>query len=143
MRYCLNYYSSRPNLIENNDFRSANQPTPNYIKMHSFAVIATTLAVSIAMVKADYIEEDDIPQQCQDVCRPVWQASAGCNDAADGEDDDGDNDGDGEDNVSEVNCICSTQNFNNVIPECELCVRPYYPQDGDYDSKSARRTRWV
>lgn len=137
MRCRLIHYSSRPTSIENKDLRSTDQSTRNFIKMRSFAVIATTLAVSIAMVKADYIEEDDIPRQCQDVCRPVWQASARCNDAADGEDDDDDNDGDGEDNVSEVNCICSTQNFNNVIPECELCVRPYYPQDGDYDSKSA------
>ncbi|KAL6708175.1 hypothetical protein ACN47E_003359 [Coniothyrium glycines] len=65
-----------------------------------------------ALVAAQDINQDDIPQQCTAVCAEVVSISRRC-------DDQNDND------AAELNCICTAPNANTLLPTCEACVAQY------------------
>lgn len=76
-----------------------------------YTTILTTALIATANVAcADWLDQEDVPSQCNDVCRPVVQASDRCEDQFDDDDD-------------QRNCICTTADFNTIIPNCELCIR--------------------
>merc|ERR1712137_79144 len=72
------------------------------------------------------IEFSNIPAECTDVCGQVGQAVNGCKN-------------DSNDDSSEVlQCICTANNANTLIPNCEACVRQYNDNDNDDDSDQYR-----
>lgn len=77
-------------------------------------------ALTLGLARADYLDREDVPSQCQDICRPVVEISDSCD--AQHDDDD-----------QELSCICNANNMSTQIPECELCIRPFHQQDDDDD----------
>lgn len=113
-----------------------------------FQKVALITALS-ALVAAQDIDQDDIPQQCTQVCAQVVTIARDCdnrhgmfsskilqrgstlthhpdNDAA------------------ERNCICTAPNAGNLIPACEACVRQYdTDDDNDNDDRNDNDVRDV
>jgi hypothetical protein len=103
----------------------------------------TLLSVLTALIAAQDISQDDIPQQCTAVCADVVSISRRCDDTT------GtskprhahlfftqlthhakDND------AAELDCICRAPNAASLIPTCEACVANYDNDDTDPDDSS-------
>ncbi|KAH6622230.1 hypothetical protein C7974DRAFT_377825 [Boeremia exigua] len=80
--------------------------------------IATALT---ALVAAQEIDQDDIPQQCTQVCAEVVTIARDC-------------DRQSNDNA-EIQCICRANNANTLLPACDACVQQY---DRDLDDDNDR-----
>lgn len=100
--------------------------------------LISTLA---ALVPAQDISQDDIPQQCTAICAEVVAISRQCDDqtskrllepllllscAHNFQDDD----------AAELQCICTAPNANTLIPNCEACVAEFDNDDDDTDDNS-------
>ncbi|KAF1918785.1 hypothetical protein BDU57DRAFT_511532 [Ampelomyces quisqualis] len=77
--------------------------------MH-FQTLSTFSAI-LAVVAAQKVEQSDIPSQCNNVCADLVSTAQRC----DRENNDND--------PAELQCICTSQNANTLVPDCELCVR--------------------
>ncbi|CEN60679.1 hypothetical protein ASPCAL03114 [Aspergillus calidoustus] len=85
------------------------------------ALSSLMLAGNLAL--AAELDRDDVPDMCRTVCEPVVSAAARC---------DRDNDND----TSEMNCICNSDQADTRVPQCEACIAQYrsdHPRDDDYD----------
>ncbi|KAH7413619.1 hypothetical protein DE146DRAFT_626758 [Phaeosphaeria sp. MPI-PUGE-AT-0046c] len=78
------------------------------------------LAVALAVVAAQKVEQDDIPSQCNSVCADLVSTAQRC-------------DNQNDDDNAELQCICSSQNANTLVPDCELCVRTNNRNDDRVD----------
>jgi len=68
------------------------------------------LFVASIAVKAQDIDDNDVPNQCRNVCQLVTSLTQEC-DAQNDDDSDG-----------YINCVCSFPDASNLVPVCEACV---------------------
>ncbi|KAF3038091.1 hypothetical protein E8E12_003140 [Didymella heteroderae] len=93
---------------------------------HKLALVTTLTALAAAQD----ISQDDIPQQCTQICAQVVTIARDC-------DNQHDNDN------AELQCICSAANANTLIPNCEACVAQYDTDTDDDDSVNDNDVREV
>ncbi|KAH3950714.1 hypothetical protein HBI25_215830 [Parastagonospora nodorum] len=81
----------------------------------------TLVSTILALAAAQKVEQDDIPTQCTSVCADLVSTALRC------DRDNNDND------AAELQCICTSQNANTLVPNCELCVRSNRNNGNDND----------
>lgn len=95
------------------------------------------LSAIAGFAAAQDVDNNDIPQQCQDVCNSLVTASRGCDNSTSTSprchcpyllltqhsDDDG----------AEIQCVCNTQNAGAFIPACDACVETFRRREDDND----------
>merc|ERR1712137_319037 len=102
---------------------SINQQSINML--FSKLTIISALAAFAAAQDTDF-DFDNIPAECTDVCAQVGSITNGCkNDSND-------------DSSAVLQCICTANNANSLIPQCEACVRQYNGNDNDDGSDQYR-----
>jgi len=87
-------------------------------------------AALTALTAAQEIEQNDIPQQCTQLCSQVVTIARDCDNRFNN-DDNGEN-----------NCICTAPNASTLLPACEACVRQY-DTDDDADDRNDNDVRDV
>merc|ERR1739845_111209 len=93
--------------------------------LFSKVTIISALAAFAAAQDTDF-DFDNIPAECTDVCAQVGSITNGCkNDSND-------------DSSAVLQCICTANNANQLIPQCEACVRQYNGNDNDDGSDQYR-----
>ncbi|KAH6866675.1 hypothetical protein BKA58DRAFT_403532 [Alternaria rosae] len=93
--------------------------------LFSKLTIISALAAFAAAQDTDF-DFDNIPAECTDVCAQVGSITNGCkNDSND-------------DSSAVLQCICTANNANSLIPQCEACVRQYNGNDNDDGSDQYR-----
>merc|ERR1712137_435380 len=93
--------------------------------LFSKLTIISALAAFAAAQDTDF-DFDNIPAECTDVCAQVGSITNGCkNDSND-------------DSSAVLQCICTANNANQLIPQCEACVRQYNGNDNDDGSDQYR-----
>merc|ERR1712014_39528 len=93
--------------------------------LFSKLTIISALATFAAAQDTDF-DFDNIPAECTDVCAQVGSITNGCkNDSND-------------DSSAVLQCICTANNANTLIPQCESCVRQYNGNDNDDGSDQYR-----
>ncbi|KAI4941179.1 hypothetical protein J4E91_010970 [Alternaria rosae] len=93
--------------------------------LFSKLAIISALAAFAAAQDTDF-DFDNIPAECTDVCAQVGSITNGCkNDSND-------------DSSAVLQCICTANNANSLIPQCEACVRQYNGNDNDDGSDQYR-----
>merc|ERR1712137_69631 len=86
--------------------------------LFSKLTIISALATFAAAQDTDF-DFDNIPAECTEVCAQVGSITNGCkNDSND-------------DSSAVLQCICTANNANTLIPQCESCVRQYNGNDND------------
>ncbi|KAJ4379123.1 hypothetical protein N0V86_005166 [Didymella sp. IMI 355093] len=78
------------------------------------------VAALTALVAAQEITQDDIPQQCNQICAQVVKIANDCNNQHN-------------DDNAELQCICNAANASTLLPNCEACVAQYDNDDDDDD----------
>lgn len=104
-----------------------------------FRHLALPIAAAI-LVKADLkLDDDDIPTQCQAVCRPVLDLGRACE-----VDDDVIRDDRTED-LLEAQCVCTNSSFNisQYAPLCASCMDQNVRDRDDLDGESTFRQSTV
>ncbi|KAL4939840.1 hypothetical protein BDV06DRAFT_30048 [Aspergillus oleicola] len=92
------------------------------MRIHSLLTLATFLLAGNIAIAAE-LDPDDVPQPCHSACDPVVSIAQEC---------DRRNDND----TSEIDCICGSDQAESQIPRCEACIAQYrtdHPQDEDHD----------
>lgn len=76
--------------------------------------LALIPALAAIAAHAQEIENEDVPSQCRDVCANTLAVSDRCNN---------------DDDDTELQCICGSNNASSDIPNCEACVAQYDESD--------------
>merc|ERR1739845_274139 len=92
--------------------------------LFSKLTIISALAAFAAAQDTDF-DFDNIPAECTDVCAQVGSITNGCKN-------------DSNDDSSAVLQCCTANNANQLIPQCEACVRQYNGNDNDDGSDQYR-----
>jgi hypothetical protein len=85
---------------------------------------------SSVAVRAQDIDDNDIPARCRDACNPVAALTQYC----DRFDDDDNNDDD--DSNDYINCVCTYPNANFQVPLCEACIRSVETDDDNGEDRA-------
>ncbi|CAK4034835.1 Hypothetical predicted protein [Lecanosticta acicola] len=82
--------------------------------MFSPRLLLTLAATALLAVHAQNIDDNDIPNQCRDTCRPVKRLSDGCRKNNNGNDDFS--------NPGFAQCVCNSPTSKDDIVTCNNCV---------------------
>lgn len=83
---------------------------------YSSAVTFVAFA-AIGVVKAQDVEADNVPSQCQSACSSLISSTANCDN--------------GRSDEEQLNCVCSANNASTEVPNCAACISMYGDQDND------------
>ncbi|TKX24687.1 hypothetical protein C1H76_3297 [Elsinoe australis] len=86
-----------------------------------FEYSVLTVLATLAAVHSQDVDNNDIPNQCRDICAPVVALSTRCD----------------TDNDNYIQCVCNAQEVNTV-PACEACVNFYDNDNNDNDVNDIR-----
>lgn len=79
------------------------------------------------------VDYDDLPTQCQGVCGPIVNLTQRCDQSTNND-------------LDQLNCVCSTNNVNVTLPVCEACYAMFGSDghdNGKYDAPLARKRMLV
>lgn len=102
--------------------------------MRSNTLLALAASATFSGVLAQSFD-NEYPSACQSVCGPVASQSQSCDNQFDNDQD-------------ELNCICTGNNLNNLIPECQQCIDQNRgsgdddDDDDDYEGEYTHSSSW-